>query len=476
MNSDKPFRIVAVSSWRTKLGVLCRLRPLEPDTHGERSHERHRRIALSTLAALGAKGASTLAALITVPLTLHYLGPERYGIWMTMTSVMLMLVFADLGLGNGLLNAISEANGKDDRAMALRLVSSAFFMLLMVAGILGAAFAACIPTIDWSRLLNLRQMENRSEVVASMWVLGSFFVLNIPLGIGERVRLGYQEAFLNSIYQVGGSILGLGCILLVIQLRGGLPWLALALAGPPVVASLGNCFSLFYKDRLWLRPRWHQANWNTAKSLLRLGTLFFILQIAASVAFASDNLILTHIMGPEAVTDLSVPARLFSLVPLLLGLALAPLWSAYSEAMARGDYPWVVSTLRKAFLGTLVMGVAAASALVIFGKVIVRTWVGPQVHVPFSLLLGLGAWAVMMSTGNVIATWLNAVNIFWPQVAMALSMALVSVVLKVALTHWCGVSGIAWGMVLAYGVCVGLPYCLYVPRWLKSKTQANAAR
>lgn len=64
---------------------------------------------------------------ISVPLTLRYLGTERYGLWMTISSVIAVLGFSDLGLNNGLLNGISQANGTNDRELARRYVSSAFF-------------------------------------------------------------------------------------------------------------------------------------------------------------------------------------------------------------------------------------------------------------------------------------------------------------------------------------------------------------
>src|SRR5205085_8320463 len=139
-----------------------------------------------------------------------------------------------------------------------------------------------------------------------------------------------------------------------------------------MIAGIANWLSLFYKQRPWLRPAFKAADWQTGRSLLRLGTLFFILQIAVSLAFTSDNVIVAQVVGPQAVTDLSVPARLFSLIPLFLGIALTPLWPAYGEAMARGDKTWVILTLRRSFLATLAIGALGALALIVSGKILIR--------------------------------------------------------------------------------------------------------
>ena len=90
------------------LGNLVRLLPFDTATQEGRAKERHRRIVLSAIASAMAKIISITTALISVPLTLHYLGPERYGMWMTISSLAALLAFADLGIGNGMLNAIAD--------------------------------------------------------------------------------------------------------------------------------------------------------------------------------------------------------------------------------------------------------------------------------------------------------------------------------------------------------------------------------
>src|SRR3954471_19453958 len=74
---------------------FVRLTPFDVSTPAGRSAERHRRIALSSLAAVASKMVGIVSMLITVPLTIKYLGTERYGLWMTISSVIAMLGCAD---------------------------------------------------------------------------------------------------------------------------------------------------------------------------------------------------------------------------------------------------------------------------------------------------------------------------------------------------------------------------------------------
>ena len=66
--------------------------------------------------------------------------------WMAMSSLVAMLGFADLGIGNGLLNAISDAHGRDDRGDAARYVSSAFFSLVAISLVALVAFRSSTPS------------------------------------------------------------------------------------------------------------------------------------------------------------------------------------------------------------------------------------------------------------------------------------------------------------------------------------------
>ena len=102
-----------------------------------------------------------LVSLVTLPLTFKYLGPERYGLWMVLISVISAMGFADLGIGNGLMNAISEAYGKDDRNLAREYVTSAFVMMLGIALFLGVAGAIAYPFMPWGTAIQRKIRRSR---------------------------------------------------------------------------------------------------------------------------------------------------------------------------------------------------------------------------------------------------------------------------------------------------------------------------
>ena len=61
-----------------------------------------------------AKGFSLILMIVSVTATVSYLGPERFGVWMTISSFAVMLTFLDLGVGNALMNRVAEAASENN--------------------------------------------------------------------------------------------------------------------------------------------------------------------------------------------------------------------------------------------------------------------------------------------------------------------------------------------------------------------------
>ncbi len=116
-----------------KVTSVMTLTPFDESTELGRAHERYRKVVLSTGSSLLYKGVSVSTGLISIPLTVDYLGTERFGMWMTLTSILALMTFADLGLGNGLVNAISKSKGNSNISMAEKAISSVFFMMLFMS-------------------------------------------------------------------------------------------------------------------------------------------------------------------------------------------------------------------------------------------------------------------------------------------------------------------------------------------------------
>jgi O-antigen/teichoic acid export membrane protein len=458
--------IGAIALRTRKVATLIRLRPFDTSTAEGRAQERHRRMALSSLASAAAKGISVCTGLISVPLTLHYLGTERYGMWITMSSFVTMLSFADLGIGNGLLSAVATANGRDDRAAIKTYVSSGLFILSAVAALILIAFAIAYPFVPWYKLFNVDTEMARAESGPALAVLITCFALNIPVGIVQRVQMGLQRGFMASMWQCASSITALMGVLLAIHLELPLPFLIAAFVGTPLVASLLNNFVFFGLLMPDIAPSIRHFARSAAKRVARTGILFFVLQIVVAVAYTSNSLVIAQMMGAAAVATYAVPDRMFNVITIILQMLLTPLWPAYGEAIERGDHGWVRNTLKKSFLISVSLASCLSLVLVIFGPTIVQFWVGHVITVSPLLLIAFGLWKVVEAGGNSLAVFLNGANVVKMQVTLAILTAVTSLGLKIALVYYIGVSGVVWASLIAFTTFTAVPMAVMVPKLL----------
>jgi O-antigen/teichoic acid export membrane protein len=452
-----------------KVASNIRFSAFDTSTPEGRSKERYRRAILTSLASGLSRVISVFASLVSVSLTLQYLGVERYGLWMTISSVIAFMGFSDLGINNSLMNGIAKAYGRDDQQLARQYVSSAFFLLFALVSILAGAFAITYPWIAWASLFRVHSVQATAEAGPAVAVFAGCFLLNIPVGIVSRVQSGFQEGFVANLWVSLGSVLSLLSLLLTIHFRGSLALLVLAMAGAPIFALLINGAVLFRIQRPWLFPSWRHVNTGVSKDLMHLGALFFVLQLGGAISFSSDNIVLARIIGPEAVTQYAVPCRLFSLVTMASSFIITPLWPAYGEALERLDYQWIRKTLYRSLRLVTGVSVFLSAALAIFGNRIIHMWVGPSIHPSASLLVGLGIWGVLQAVSSAIAMFLNGLSIVRVQVFIAFMGAFTNIFLSVYLTRRIGISGVVYGSIISQLFVGVIPYYWYVRRYIRNR-------
>jgi O-antigen/teichoic acid export membrane protein len=430
--------------------------------------ERYRRAGLAAVAGGISRLILIAVSFVSVPLLLGAVGVERYGLWAAVGSVTGMLVFADFGLGNGLVTAIAAARAKGDDATVRTYVSSGFFMLAGLAAVLGVVFAVVYFVVPWAGLFNVSGALAVSEAGPTMAVFFGCFLASLPLGVASRVQLGFQESYLTAIWTAAGSLLSLVALIVLIAAHASLPLLVLALSGAPVVALVANSVVEFRLSRPSTAPAPGAVERTAASRLLRLGFLYFVLQAAVAVAYQSDVIVAARVVGPEGAADYSIVYRLFMVIPALLNLVLAPLWPAYTDAIGRGDIAWVRRTLRRSTLLATAISTLAVVAVLIGARGLLDVWVGRSIQPPDALLYGMAAWAVLTATFTALAMLFNGAAVMRFQLVVATVMSIVSVAASILLATRFGVAGVVWGTVIAYVVFSAVPQLLYLPRLLAS--------
>lgn len=419
-------------------------------------NNRVRSILQNALATGAARAAGVLVGLLMVPLTLSYLGAERYGLWMALSSLIAFLQITDGGIGNALIGVVARNQAQDQGRGLLQVITSAFFMLSLAGFLIAASFLFLEPLIDWQAFLNYSDAVSQDEVRAAIRVFIFLFVIGLPLTIAQQVRLGLLQGARNGRYQAVGQVTNLGFVAIAILLEAGLPWLVFASMLGTVLTGAANLTAVFI-DLLRYANVWRPSR-ETMWLLLGKGGLFFVLQICALVSYNADNLIVANVVGAHSVAQYSIAMKVFSVPSFLFSLLLSGMWPAYADAEARGDRAWAADFFWKTTRRMFFVGLLVSLGLLIMSPWIFSVLTKGKVEPEIILLVGMFLWAVYLALGGAVATLLNGLHVVGFQVALAVPCTILNIVLSIWLAKHIGVAGPVFGSVVAMTIQYGIAF------------------
>ncbi|QTE29017.1 lipopolysaccharide biosynthesis protein [Pengzhenrongella sicca] len=423
-----------------------------PETR--RGRERTRRLIAGIGTSILSRGASAIAPIVLIPVTLNYLGAELYGLWMAVAALAGMAYWADLGLGNGLLTKLAPCHASNDWTLARTYVSSAYAVLVPVCTAITGLLWAASGVVPWSRLFNVTDPQVQQDTRLVVVICLTAFLVNIPLSLVQRAQYAYQQVAQSNAWLAAGSLLSAS--LAVAAVAADLdPTLVIAAAvSGPVLTNVAASAWVYGRPLRRLRPTRRSVDRAAASQLFRLGGLFFILSIVTAVALNADSLVIAHSLGLAAVTEYTVPARLFTAIGLLATLVNLPLWPANGEALARGDFQWVRRTATRMSLLSGAAVLLPVLFLVAFGGRVLDVWLHSDIAASTGLFVALGAWWFLLSTAAPLFMVQNAAGRIAPQLVGWFVYLVVSIPAKLLVAGPLGVAGVAGVSALGYALII----------------------
>jgi O-antigen/teichoic acid export membrane protein len=429
-----------------------RLTPHDTASPEGRTAERYRLAAWSALSNALSKGLAVLVLILSVTLTLPYLGAERFGAWMTISGLAAMLSFLDLGVGNALTNHIARANSLDDTAALRSAISGGVGLLALLGSVSAVVLALVANQLPWGQWLRMQNPAFGEEARSTAVLFGALFGLNLFSTGLQRIYAGMQRGYLAHAASAIGSALALLGLAFAAQSQANLPTLLLATFGVQSCAGLALLF-LLIRERLASAVALRHNIRTHGRTLLQQGGLFFALQIGTMAATGADGLIVATTLGAAQAAVFVVAQRLFQIASQPLAIANAPLWAAYADAHARNDTAFVRSTLKRSMSASVAVAAAISLTLVFANDWLIAAWTKGSVTVPAALILAFAIWTIFEIGGNAFAMFLNGCNIVKPQVIVVGCYVLVMLPLKIFGVITLGMSAIPLAAAASY-LCV----------------------
>jgi O-antigen/teichoic acid export membrane protein len=424
------------------------------------------RILHTGLWSLIAKVTGAANLFVVVPFVLQALGPAQFGAWATLVSLVGFAGFLDFGFGNGTMNLVAAAQGSGRLSEIGIILREGRRTLLLVAILLALAVLILLPLIPWHRLLGMPvTMASQSRWAAAIVLFT--VVLAVPLNLASRAQLGLGRGDRAFRWQALGQVATLIIVIGLAKSGAQLVALTAAAVSTPLLSSVANTITLLRDPIALISPHSPRSK-DIASHIRHQGSLFFILQLAAALAFLADLPLISALRGPTEAGIYAIVQRLFSVVPMGLALVWTPLWPIYRQALAAGDHPWVLRTLRRSLAIAVMCACAIATLFATCFNYIAILWVHKPVAISSVLLIGFAAWCVIDAAGTAIATFLNAASIMRFQLIVAGAFAITCLTCKVWAIAYLGIDAIPWVTTITYSLISLLPTILLRRRLISS--------
>jgi len=416
-------------------------------------HARTRKANKNVLFSFLIKGSSIACQFALVPLTLHYLDKERYGIWLTVVSLVGWFSFFDIGVGNGLRNKLSEALANGDTRIAKIYVSTSYALVASIFLSLMILFWVVGPFINWAHVLNASPAL-RGELTRMVLVVFSFFCLQFILNLIGNILFAHQEPALTNLINPMANVLSLIVIfIMTLTVPGSLFWVAVVFSISPVVVLL--VFNIIFLGKKYraIAPSFKHIQFKHSKDLFGLGLQFFIIQIAFIVLYSSSNIVLIQLFGPEDVTIYNIAYKYFTIAIMINGIITATYWSAFTDAYVRKEFDWIRRTIKRMEKVTyLLMAFVVVSALL--ANLAFYVWLGGAVKVPYTIQVVMALYTLISLIAAPQHIFLNGTG----KIRLQLYSAVVTIVITIPLALlFCKVLKIGPAGVILAMICTTLP-------------------
>ena len=352
-----------------------------------KGHKRSLEAKKNIIGSLVIKGFSIAIGLVLVPLTIHYINPSQYGIWLTLSSMIAWISFFDIGFTHGLRNKFAEAKAKGDTEAVRIYISTTYYYISIIFVSLLLILLFINQFISWHSLLSLPETLEK-EVSQLAMLIFSYFCFQFIFRIINTILTADQQPAKASLIDLLGQLFALLAIFLLTKFtKGSLLYLGLSVGIAPVLVLLAaNIYFFKTKFKKYI-PSIKYVKKEFAKDIMKLGLKFFVLQISAIIQFETSLFLIAHYFGTEEVTNYNIAFKYFSVLQMGFMILLSPLWSGVTDAYNSGESEWIKNAVKK-YLFILVPFIVTGLIMLIVSERVYELWIGKNiVHINFTISL-----------------------------------------------------------------------------------------
>lgn len=436
-------------------------------TSTEAHRQRRDRALVRTLVAGGvAQLATVVGQLVSLPFVARSLSHEEFGVYVTLSTLIVLLGASDLGVGSSLTTRLAVSFGREDAAEPRRLIASALTVTAILALIVSAVGVAGCLVLPLAGLLGTSTLSDGALLMAALAAVAVTATALVG-SLGYKILYGMQRGgTANSWIAIAALVSAAGTTALSTVEA---PVWAYLCAGPgvaSVVALICLTWVTVSSRAPALLPRTSDITISELLDLGRSSGWFAVIALGAATAYQTDVLIVAGVLGAGSAGVYGVTVRIFGVMRNAVYPALVQLWPAFGEALTRGDVVWVRARLYRVVAITAFSGAMATGLLALAAPLAIRIWLSHDLTASYWVYAAMALWVTYALAIAPFFFLLNAAGLVRLHAVLTCLVAAANVPLSLGLANVVGIVGPIIGAFVSHALFAGIPAVIRCHRLL----------
>jgi O-antigen/teichoic acid export membrane protein len=338
--------------------------------------------------------ATAVFSLASVPVALHYLSKEQFGLWALMFTMVGYLNLVDLGMSGSISRLLIDVKDDRDGGHYGSLIKTGWLVLLTQGLIVFAA--GLIFSNSFAQLMAI-PANLRPDFIQLMNLYCGVVALGFATRIFSHLLTAHQRM---DLVNYAGTLAPLvNFVALWVSFYFGFGVISLVWAG--LCSTLVNAAIQWIACGMWgffpRRGGWGTTSWSQFKEIFNYGRDLFLISLGIQAIFSSQTMIITRSLGLVNATVWNVGTRTFPIICQVIWRAASSPSSAFSEMMVRGEQARLRERYRSLVILVGSLGMFAGVSLALCNSLFVTVWTSGRIFWPPLNDLLLGAWIFVLS-------------------------------------------------------------------------------
>lgn len=408
---------------------------------------RSKRFVAGLLSGYGSIAATIAVTLVSIPLALHYLDKDEFGLWALAAQINGYLMLIELGMNGAVSRFLADhkdnVNGGEFGSQLL--TGGLVFAIqgLLIAGI-GIGLSWYAPSIfaipvkladDFSGLMMLLAIFTGCSVATRSF--------GAPLWAFHRNDVLNNLSTLSILVNLAGLWIGF-------ENNWGIYSYAIAQM-PMLLVNPATCAWICYRNRYYPKAgHWGKASFSIFKRTFYYGKDVLMINLGSQLINATQIMIISRFVNLEAAAVFAVSTKIYTVGMMLVANPISVAGPGLAELYVRGEHKRFTQRYWDVIALTLAVSTLVAIGIATGNRSFVSLWTNDRIHWSWTGDLILALLIVLRNLNGCLLNLFGLIKNWRPVRHVYLAEGLVFIPLAMMLAKYHGIEGVLIASLIAH--------------------------